>query len=186
MTAAAEDPREIMEALARGDRLALMRLIARFGPGLRRYASGALHQPSEAEDVVQELFLRAWKHAGRYDPAKGAASTWLYRMAVNLCIDHNRRTRFRRFVGLEEMPEPEDETPGAEDGLAARQRLGRVREAIAELPDRQRRAILLKTAGELSTAEIAAALSISPGAVEQLLVRARAALRKTVDGEDAT
>ncbi len=175
-----------MAALARGERQALMRLIALYGPGLRRYMAGALHQPGEAEDVAQELFLRAWKHAGKYDPAKGAVSTWLYRMAVNLCIDHNRRTRFRRFVGLEDMPEPEDVTPGAEGGLAARQQLDRVRGAIALLPERQRRAILLKAAGELSTAEIAAALSVSTGAAEQLLVRARAALRQMVDGEDRT
>ncbi len=173
-----------MQALAAGERRALMRLIALYGPGLRRYIAGALHQPSEAEDLAQELFLRAWRHAGRYDPARGAVSTWLYRMAVNLCIDHNRRGRFRRFVGIEDVPEPEDDSPGAEGGLAARQRLAQARDAIAGLPERQRRAILLKAAGGLATSEIAAALSISEGAAEQLLVRARAALRTRLDGED--
>ncbi|SFK06913.1 RNA polymerase sigma factor [Celeribacter neptunius] len=178
------EAKALMAALANGERAALARLIALFGPGIRRYAAQALTVPTEAEDVAQEVFLRAWSRAAGYDPDKGAVSSWLYRIAVNLCIDHNRRGGFRRFVGIDSLPEPEDESPGAEAGLAARQRLTQVRRAIKTLPERQRQAILLKAAGELSGTEIAAALGTSEGAVEQLLVRARARLRALMEKED--
>lgn len=184
MTTTPAEAKDLMAALVAGDRRALAQLIQAYGPGIRRYAAQVLTVTSEAEDVAQEVFLRAWRKADSYDPDKGAVSTWLYRIAVNLCIDRNRRGGFRRFVGLEAMPEPEDDTPGAEDGLDARQRLARTRKAIAQLPERQRRAILLKITGDLSTAEIAATLGTSEGAVEQLLVRARTALRATIDRED--
>ncbi|NVK45345.1 MAG: sigma-70 family RNA polymerase sigma factor [Rhodobacteraceae bacterium] len=178
------DAKAVMAALARGERAALARLIAIYGPGIRRYATQSLTVSSEAEDVAQEVFLRAWKHAHKYDPSKGAVSSWLYRIAVNLCIDHNRRGGFRRFVGIDSMPEPEDDTPGAEVEYGARQRLAQTRSVIRTLPTRQKQAILLKAAGELSGAEIAMALGTSEGAVEQLLVRARATLRARLELEE--
>ncbi|WP_428926250.1 RNA polymerase sigma factor [Marinibacterium sp. SX1] len=174
----------LMAALVNGDRRALAALIAVYGPGIRRYAAQALTVGADAEDVAQEVFLRAWRKAASYDPDKGAVSTWLYRIAVNLCIDRNRRGGFRRLVGLDSLPEPEDDAPGPEADMAARQRLARTRAAIAALPDRQRRAILLRASAELSTAEIAATLGTSEGAVEQLLVRARNTLRRAIEGED--
>jgi RNA polymerase sigma-70 factor (ECF subfamily) len=178
------EAQDLMQALALGERAALSRLIALYGPGLRRFAAQSLSVSSEAEDVVQEVFLRAWRKAESYDPRKGAVSTWLYRIAVNLCIDRNRRGGFRRFVGLDAMPEPEDDAPGAEAGMAARQSLERARDAIAALPGRQRRALLLKVCAEMSTSEIAATLDTSEGAVEQLLVRARARVRATLELEE--
>ncbi|WP_460272198.1 RNA polymerase sigma factor [Celeribacter sp. ULVN23_4] len=173
-----------MAAMVQGERAALARLIALYGPGIRRYAAQVLTVSSEAEDVAQEVFLRAWSKAASYDPQKGAVSSWLYRIAVNLCIDHNRRGGFRRFVGLDSLPEPEDDTPGAEAELAARQRLAQTQAVIRTLPERQRQALMLKAAGELSGAEIAVAMGASEGAVEQLLVRARNALRARLEKED--
>lgn len=173
----AEDDRRVMAALAAGDRHAMASLIHRHGPGLRRFLAGMLSAPHEAEDIAQETFLRVWSAATRYDPDKASPSTWIYRIALRLAIDRNRRTGFRRFLGLEAAPEPEDETPGAETALAARQTLGLARAGLATLPDRQRRALLLRAVTEMSTAEIADVLGITPGAVEQLLVRARSGLR---------
>ena len=184
MTTTPAEARDLMAALVNGDRAALAALIRLYGPGIRRYAAQALTIAADAEDVAQEVFLRAWRKAGSYDPDKGAVSTWLYRIAVNLCIDRNRRTGFRRFVGLDAAPEPEDDSPGAEAGLEARQRLERTRRAIAGLPERQRRAILLRAAGDMGTAEIAATLGISEGAAEQLLVRARGTLRRMLEREE--
>jgi RNA polymerase sigma-70 factor (ECF subfamily) len=172
-----------MAALANGDRQAMSVLIRRHGPGLRRFLAGVLTTPHEAEDLAQETFLRVWAAATRYDPAIASPATWVYRIALRLAIDRNRRTGFRRFLGLEAAPEPQDPQPGAERDLAARQVLAQTHQALATLPDRQRRALLLRAAAGLSNAEIATTLGISAGAVEQLLVRARAALRAITSGE---
>lgn len=166
-----------MAALAAGDRQAMARLIQRHGPGLRRFLSGMLSAPHEAEDLAQETFLRVWAAATRYDPEKASPATWIYRIGLRLAIDRNRRTGFRRFLGLEAVPEPEDEAPGAFDDLAGRERLAIARRALMALPDRQRRALLLRAVAGMTNGEIAATLEISAGAVEQLLVRARAGLR---------
>ncbi len=140
-----------------------------------------LRDAAEAEDVAQETFLRVWRAAGRFDPARASAATWICRIALRLCIDRSRRSALRRFLGLEAAPDPApdpaDDTPGAEAALAARQDLARARAALRALPERQRRALLLRAAGGLSVPEIAAVLGLGPGAVEQLLVRARAGLR---------
>lgn len=180
----AAEARGLMARMAAGERAALARLVTLYGPGLTRFADQALRQPAEAEDVAQEVFLRAWARAADYDPARGAVSTWLYRIALRLCQDRNRRHALRRFLGLEAAPEPPDEAPGTEAALAARQALARTTAAIRALPARQRQAILLRAVGEQSTAEIAALLGITPGAAEQLLVRARAALRARPEMED--
>jgi RNA polymerase sigma-70 factor (ECF subfamily) len=181
----AGEDRLLMAALARGDRAAMAGLIQRHGPGLRRFLAGMLTTPHEAEDLAQETFLRVWAAAARYDPGLAAPSTWIYRIALRLAIDRNRRTGFRRFLGLEAAPEPQDDSPGAEATLAARQALAQARAGLATLPDRQRRALLLRSVAGMTTAEIAATLGISPGAVEQLLVRARAGLRSLMGDRTA-
>ncbi|WP_137112525.1 RNA polymerase sigma factor [Rhodobacter sp. SY28-1] len=172
-----------MAALAAGDRQAMAVLIRRHGPGLRRFLAGVLDNPHEAEDMAQETFLRVWAAAARYDPTLASPATWVYRIALRLAIDRNRRTGFRRFLGLDAAPEPVDDQPGADRDIAARQALARTHLALATLPDRQRRALLLRATAGLSNSEIAATLGISSGAVEQLLVRARSALRTIMMGE---
>lgn len=172
-----DEARALMGGVARGDRAALSRLMALFGPGLLRFARQSLSQPADAEDAVQDCFLRAWRAADSYDPARAAVSTWLYRILLRLCIDRNRRSGIRRFLGLEEAPEVLDDVPDTEADLASRQELRRTQDAMRDLPDRQRQALLLRAVAGQTTNEIAATLGISPGAVEQLLVRARSGLR---------
>jgi RNA polymerase sigma-70 factor (ECF subfamily) len=173
----AEEDRRLMADLATGDRAAMARLILRHGPGLRRFLAGILSASHEAEDMAQETFLRVWRAASRYDPDKASPARWIYRIGLRLAIDQNRRRGFRRFLGLEAAPEPEDDAPGVEQEIDARQRLALARRALATLPDRQRHALLLRAVAEMTNGEIAATLDISAGAVEQLLVRARAGLR---------
>jgi RNA polymerase sigma-70 factor (ECF subfamily) len=175
-----DEDRQQMAALARGDRQAMARLIQRHGPGLRRFLSGVLTEPHEIEDVAQDTFLRVWRAAARYDPDRASPATWIYRIGLRLAIDRNRRRGFRRFLGLEAIPEPEDDAPGVETALAGRQTLALARSALATLPDRQRKALLLRAVAGMTNGDIAAVLGVSPGAVEQLLVRARAGLRATM------
>lgn len=170
-----------MSAIARGDRRALGELIALHGRSLTLVATRFLGNPEDADEVMQDVFLRVWRHAQKYDPARARVKTWLYRITVNICIDRQRRTSLRRFIGLDDPPvEIADPQPGAADRLESRRELAHVRGAIADLPARQRMALLLSAVAELDTTEVAAAMAVSNGAVEQLLVRARRTLRKTI------
>ena len=170
-----------MRRIAEGDRRALGRLIELYGRGLTLLATRYLGQEDQADEVVQDVFVRAWKNARRYDPAKARVYTWLYRITVNLCIDRQRRRAFRRFVGLEAAPDVPDPQPTAADRADGKSRLAQVRAAMDRLPARQRMALLLSAVAEMDNAEIAQAMGASTGAVEQLLVRARRALHRLAD-----
>jgi RNA polymerase sigma-70 factor, ECF subfamily len=183
----ADEALGLMSALAAGDRSALARLISLYGTGIRVFATHQLGDAAEAEDVSQEVFLRVWSEARRYDPARAAVSTWVWRIAANLCADRRRRRMVRRFLGLDSPPDAAlaaDDAPGAERIVAGRQRMELLTAALAALPDRQRKALLMRTAGGLGTSEIAGALGLSVGAAEQLLVRGRTALRRTMGDID--
>jgi RNA polymerase sigma-70 factor, ECF subfamily len=176
------DDATLLAAITQGSEPALGALIARHGPGVTAVATRYLCNHAEAEDVVQEAFFRVWQHAGRFDPARARASTWIYAIAVRMCIDRLRKLKLRRMfglgAGLDGGDLVADPAPGTDQTVAARQELALTRQALAALPDRQRLAILLAAVGGLDTAAIAEALDITPGAVEQLLVRARRGLRE--------
>lgn len=173
-----EDDR-LLQRVAAGDQAALVRIIDRHGRGLRLFAARLLGRTDDAEDIVQEVFVAAWKHAGRFDPRKGRATTWLYRIAANRCIDARRRRSFRAFIGLDAMAdEPADDAPAADARLGARQELAAVRAGLSALPERQRMALLLRAVADMDVPEIAAVMGTSVGSAEQLLVRGRRALRE--------
>ena len=173
---------DLVVAMAQGGRGALSRLIDLYGRGLTSYCARALDNAADAEDAVQEVFLKAWSAAARYDPARAQVNTWLYHIALRHCIDMNRRGRLRRLLGLGDDPAADlaDEAPDALRAVGGREELEKVRGAIAALPDRQRQALLLKIVAELDNSAIADTMQCGVGAVEQLLVRARAHLRSTV------
>jgi len=172
-----EDDR-LLVRVASGDQAALAKVIDRHGRGLRLFAARLLGSMSDAEDVVQDVFVAVWKHAARFDPAKGRASTWLYRIAANRCIDMRRRLSFRAFLGLDTTAEEiAVEEPAAEQRVGARQELAIVRDGLAALPERQRMALLLRSVADMDVPEIAEVMGTSVGSAEQLLVRGRRALR---------
>ncbi|TIS54555.1 sigma-70 family RNA polymerase sigma factor [Mesorhizobium sp.] len=176
-----EEPREDDELLARvaaGNQGALSQLIARHSRGLRIFAARYLGNAGDAEDVVQEVFVTIWKQAARFDPARGRASTWLYRITANRCIDQRRRRALRAFIGLDDVRDsvPSEEAD-AEAAIAARQELAIVRDGLSRLPERQRMAVLLRAVADLDIAAIAEVMGGSAGSAEQLLVRGRRALR---------
>ncbi len=133
-----------------------------------------LGDPAEAEDVAQEVFLRAWKQARVWKPGAGKFDTWMHRVALNLCYDRLRR---RREDPTAEPPEQVDPARSAESGLIATAAAERVRDAVQALPERQRAALILCHYQELSNIEAAELLEVSVEAVESLLSRARRTLR---------
>src|SRR5882724_11885194 len=134
---------------------------------------------ADGQDVVQEAWLRVWTTAARWRPT-AAFKTWLYRVLVNLCLDRRRR---RVHTALDAIPEPADDSPDATASIEATETARLVAAAIAELPERQRAALVLSYYEGLSNAECATVLDATVAGVEALLVRARRALRARLQAQ---
>jgi RNA polymerase sigma-70 factor (ECF subfamily) len=161
-----------------GDERAFAEIVRRHGPRLRALALRFSGDRAAADDLLQETFLAAWRSVARFVPGGAPYGAYLTRVAVNRAIDGDRRRRLRKFFGLEAGAGIADPAALADDTVAGRQALAAVARDIKALPPRQRLAILLAADGERSNREIAAALGLSEGAAEQLLVRARRTLRQ--------
>ncbi|MGD9764752.1 MAG: RNA polymerase sigma factor [Candidatus Binatia bacterium] len=137
-------------------------------------AARILGDAAEAEDVAQETFVRLWAHAGRWRPNEARLSTWLHRVALNLCYD--RRAR-RREVAADDAGESAD--PGADlaDHMEGRDLSRHVRAEIMRLPESQRTAIALCHYQGMSNSEAAEIMNVTVEALESLLSRARRTLR---------
>jgi RNA polymerase sigma-70 factor (ECF subfamily) len=181
------DDDRLMLRVASGDQAALAKVIDRHGRGLRLFAARMLGGSGDAEDVVQEVYLAAWRHAARFDPARGRATIWLYRIAANRCVDMRRRRSFRAFVGLETIrDDAADDAPATDRQVGTRQELALVRRRLAGLPERQRMALLLRAVADMDVPDIASVMGVSIGSAEQLLVRARRALREHMESAAKT
>lgn len=169
-----EDDDALLVRFAAGDQSAARLLAERHTGRVLAVATRMLNNPTEAEDVAQEAMLRAWKNAADWRPGEAKFSTWLHKVAVNLCYD---RLRKRRTKPLEDAPEPIDDRASAQDGLEANDKMTILKEAMMDLPERQRAAIQLSHYEEKSNPETAEILGVSVEAVESLLSRGRRALR---------
>jgi RNA polymerase sigma factor (sigma-70 family) len=177
---AGEDPdQELVARVGRGDPAAVQALVARKLPRMLALAQRMLGDASEAEDVAQEVFVRAWKQAASWRPGGARFDTWMHRVALNLCYDRLRR---RREIPTSEPPEQVDSAANAEQGLSERDTARQVDAAIASLPPRQREAIVLCHFQELSNIEAAGLMEVSIEALESLLSRARRSLRAALAG----
>jgi RNA polymerase sigma-70 factor (ECF subfamily) len=170
------------DALARvaaGDADAFAAIVESHQERLLRLCERLLGDAEEARDAAQEVFLKAFRKAGDVRP-QGQVYTWLYRIAVNHCLNKLRRRRLVRFLRFEADPEEADtmvfEPPDARAdpaaSLEARQRWQATRKAIAKLPENQRAVLILARFEGLSYRQIAEVLGITEGAVESRLVRA--------------
>jgi RNA polymerase sigma-70 factor (ECF subfamily) len=158
----------------KGDRHAFDMLVVRHGPYALRTAFRVTGHAETAEDLVQEAFVRAWKHASHFDGDRARFTTWLYRVIVNLGIDLSRQ---RRPDQLSEDFDMIDETPSAESRIEATQEKQALVNVLHALPVRQRAAIALVYDEGLSGAETARRMGLSAKAVERLLARGRALMR---------
>jgi len=167
------DPGRIARAAA-GDAGAWAALVGRHLPAVTRCAAYMLGDPTEAEDVAQDTFLRLHRKLSSWEGGEDGLSSWLHRVAVNLSIDRHRAPA--RPVALANIGDVAE--PAGLDGPLDRKR--HIEAALADLPERQRAALVLVHYQGLSGCEAAAALDVSVEALESLLARARRTLRNTL------
>ena len=166
---------ELMAALSTNDMSALGELARRHQANVLALAYRTTGKWDHAEDIAQEVFLKVYKAAPRYKPT-AKFSTWLYRITLNLCIDHQRKNA-KRSISVD--PSHLETTPVEYPDTMERQELTRtVRNAVLQLPERQRHALILYRYQGLSHEEITDVMDTSKPAVESLLVRAYANLRE--------
>lgn len=176
MTQDAAVPDETLLVLyARGDAEAARELTDRMLPRALSVATRVLGDRAEAEDVAQEAMLRLWRIAPDWQTGQAKVSTWLYRVTMNLCIDLQRKRR-GGTVALDDAPDPADHAPSAAEQLVAKARSDALQDALAQLPDRQRQAVVLRHLEELANPEIAEILGVSVEAVESLVARGKRGL----------
>jgi len=179
---AADEDVQLMLACRAGDDGAFGALFRRWSSPLLRYLERMLSDPAEAEELVQETFLRVHRARERYTP-DARFSTWLYTIANHLALNELRRPRRRReHHSVDE--DDQERTPlvlaaepqRTEERIDARRQGHAMEAALAELPERQRAALWLSAVEGLSYAEVASSLDTSEKSVKALVHRARVAL----------
>jgi RNA polymerase sigma-70 factor (ECF subfamily) len=168
-----DDDAELVQRVGHGDAPAYRELVRRHAGNLRRFAGRLLRDAAEADDVVQETFLRLWQRAADYTPA-ARVGTWLHRIAHNLAVDRLRARGRHHELDDDDVGAASARQPALVDEKRRAEALER---ALAELPPRQGAAMTLVHLHGLSGAEAASVLGVGEEALESLLARGRRALK---------
>jgi RNA polymerase sigma-70 factor (ECF subfamily) len=159
----------------RGDRDAFARLFNHFAPRVKSYLIRLGAAPEAAEEIAQETLLTVWRRAAAFDPARAAASTWIFTIARNLRIDLSRRDG--RAPQADEPSEMNEAPPRPDEALSALEDKTRIGLAIATLSEEQAQVILLAFFADKAHSEIAGELGLPLGTVKSRLRLAMARLR---------
>lgn len=161
------DDRMLIARLASGDQAAAGELYDRYGRQVYSLAYRMLQDTAAAEDIAQEVFVKVWRNAARFDPERGRAAAWILHMAYTSAVDLLRARRRAAPSRYEELPEQPDTTavdPATEAEVAV---MGaQVRSALMRLPAEQRQALEMAYFGAMTQQEIAGRLAIPLGTVK--------------------
>ena len=176
----------LMVQVREGDREAFEALVTQYRQPILNFVARTLRDDAEAEDIAQQTFVQVWKSANRYQ-ASARFSTWLFTIARNLCLNEIRRRSRHPADSLDAFDHPDDDLPSpqhadpsaasAPDLVTSGELVGKVEEAISDLPETQRTALLLCREEELSYEEISRVLGISLSATKSIIFRGREALK---------
>ena len=177
----------LMLRVKRGDRAAFAELVEKYKQPLFNFIFRTLRDETETEDVAQTVFLQVYKSRARYERT-AKFSTWLFTIARNLCLNEIRRRSRHPAESLEEAHAEHDDQPSRQyedkkiflptDHALHGELARKIEEALAELPENQRTAILLCRQDELSYEEIAEVLECSLSATKSLIHRGRETLKE--------
>jgi RNA polymerase sigma-70 factor (ECF subfamily) len=178
---------EIMLRVKTGDESAFQYLVEKYRRPMVNFMYRMAHNAAAAEDLAQEVFLRVYRSRDGYE-ASAKFTTWLYRIATNLAVNHARDTRNERPEKMASLDEPADETGltmdvpdgslSAEEMLLRRERLAAIRQRVQALPERQRMAVAMHKYQHMDYRQIGEVLKLSESATKSLLFRAYETLRQ--------
>ena len=178
------DDKHILAQARRGELDAFEELVRRYEKRVYAIALRSAGSPEDAADITQDVFLRAWRSIESFRGDSGF-STWLFRITMNICVDHVRHRQTQpQTMALtndedEGRPIP-DTAPTPEEHLDNSERGRELAAALDEVSEEHRRIVLLRDVSGMSYTEIAEILEISEGTVKSRLARARIALRKVL------
>lgn len=160
----------LIARVAHKDRVAFDQLYRLLERPIHGFVNRRLNDPDRSADVVHEVFLEVWRGAARFQ-GRSSARTWIFSIAFRRAMDVHRRNRRLRITG--ELPEQIDDTPGAEETIAARQQAEAVRACLAGLKDEHRVAIELTFYEEMSYQQIALVVGVPEGTVKSRVYHAK-------------
>lgn len=180
---------EVMLRVAQGDDAAFDYLVEKFRRPIVSFMYRTTHNQATAEELAQEVFLRVYRSRESYE-ANAKFTTWLYRIATNLAVNHARDTKHERAENQVSLDEPDEESGSTMDVADSRlsveqqllrdERLAAIRKVVEALPERQRMAVLMHKYQNMDYKEIAAVLNLSESATKSLLFRAYESLRESL------
>jgi RNA polymerase sigma-70 factor (ECF subfamily) len=178
---------EVMLRLSSGDMTAFDFLLAKYRRPIIHFMYRMVHNEAVAEEMAQEVFLRVYRSRETYR-AEARFSTWLYRIATNLGVNHARDTRHERTASTIYLDEPDSETgstpdvadmtPSAEANILRRERMAAIKQHVMALPERQQMAVLMHKYEGMDYKQIGEVLKLSESATKSLLFRAYQTLRE--------
>lgn len=172
----------LLARIANNDETAFRALVERHVDRAYGLALRILRNPTDAEDVAQDVMLKVWTQRGNWQTGRARFSTWLYRVVTNRCLDLHRRPRTE---DIEKVPESADGRPDAVDHIHRSEVTSLLDAAMAQLPEQQRIALILSYTDDLRNAEIAEIMDTTVMAVESLLKRGRQQLRHVLRNAEA-
>ncbi|MDQ4078537.1 MAG: sigma-70 family RNA polymerase sigma factor [Chloroflexota bacterium] len=159
-----------------GDTEAFGTLYVRYLDPIYRYIYFRMGEQSEAEDITEQVFLKAWEALPGYEQRGHPFSSWLYRIAGNMVVDYHRRAETVRLAEVADEVIMQEMPVNPAEQVIRREEMATLAKAIAQLPDEQQQTIILRFIEGLSHSEVADLLGKSEGACRALQYRALAAL----------